>query len=52
MREWCGVISALGVAAGAVLLAPSAFGADSDDLAADAKSQPAESHVTATLTPT
>ena len=52
MRGWCGVISAAGVAAGAVLLAAPAFGADSDDLAADAKSQLAESHVTATLTPT
>jgi methylamine dehydrogenase heavy chain len=52
MRGWCGCISALGVAAGVVLLAPSAFAADADDLAADAKSQLAESHVTATLTPT
>src|SRR6202050_1816074 len=52
MRGWCGVISAACVAAGAVLLAAPAFGADSDDLAADAKSQLAESHVTATLTPT
>jgi len=52
MRGWCGGISAVGVAAGALLLATPAFGADADDLAADAKSQLAESHVTATLTPT
>jgi methylamine dehydrogenase heavy chain len=52
MRGWCGGISAVGVAAGAVLLAAPALGADTDDLAADAKSQLAESHVTATLTPT
>src|ERR1700733_1417686 len=52
MRGCCGGISALAVAAGALLLATPAFGADSDDLAADAKSQLAESHVTATLTPT
>jgi methylamine dehydrogenase heavy chain len=52
MRGWCGGISALGVAVGALLLATLAFGADTDDLAADAKSQLAESHVTATLTPT
>jgi methylamine dehydrogenase heavy chain len=52
MRGWCGGISTVGVAAGALLLATPAFGADADDLAADAKSQLAESHVTATLTPT
>jgi methylamine dehydrogenase heavy chain len=52
MRGWCGGMSAVGVAAGALLLAAPAFAADADDLAADAKSQLAESHVTATLTPT
>src|ERR1700680_144673 len=52
MRGWFGGISAVGVAASALAFALPAFGADPDDLAADAKLQLAESHVTATLTPT
>jgi methylamine dehydrogenase heavy chain len=52
MRGWFAGMSAAGVAAGALVLALPAFGADPDDLAADAKLQLAESHVTATLTPT
>jgi methylamine dehydrogenase heavy chain len=52
MRGWFGGISAAGVAASALAFALPAFGADPDDLAADAKLQLAESHVTATLTPT
>jgi methylamine dehydrogenase heavy chain len=52
MRGWIGGISAAGVAASALLLARPALGDDADDLTADAKLQLAESHVTATLTPT
>jgi len=52
MRGWFGGISAAGVAASALVLALPALGDDPDDLAADAKLQLAESHVTATLTPT
>src|ERR1700680_4744196 len=52
MRGWFGGISAVGVAASALAFALPAFGADPDDLAADAKLQLAESHVTATLAPT
>jgi methylamine dehydrogenase heavy chain len=52
MRGWFGGISAAGVAASALAFALPAFGADPDDLAADAKLQLAESHVTATLAPT
>jgi methylamine dehydrogenase heavy chain len=51
MRGWFVGLSATGVG-GALLLATPAFGVDADDLAADAKLQLAESHVTATLTPT
>jgi methylamine dehydrogenase heavy chain len=51
MRGWKGGISAASVAASA-LVASGAFGGDADDLTADAKLQLAESHVTATLSPT
>ena len=52
MRGWLGGLSAAGMAATALLLARGALGDDADDLAADAKLQLAESHVTATLSPT
>ena len=52
MRGWMGGILAAGVAASALVLASRAFAGDADDLTADAKLQLAESHVTATLTPT
>ena len=45
-------IVAAGVAAGALALAQPVFAADADDLDPDAKLQLAESHTTATLTPT
>src|ERR1700722_3150521 len=51
MRGWKGGISAASFAARA-LVASGAFAGDADDLNADAKLQLAESHVTATLTPT
>jgi methylamine dehydrogenase heavy chain len=47
-----GGLSAAGMAASALLFARGALGDDADDLAADAKLQLAESHVTATLSPT
>src|ERR1700691_302297 len=52
MRGWFGGLSAVGIATSALLLASAALGDDADDLAADAKPQLAESHVTATLSPT
>jgi methylamine dehydrogenase heavy chain len=52
MQGWLGGLSAAGMAATALLLARGALGDDADDLAADAKLQLAESHVTATLSPT
>src|SRR5579863_1122683 len=51
MRGWKGGISAVSFAASA-LVASGALAGDADDLTADAKLQLAESHVTATLTPT
>jgi methylamine dehydrogenase heavy chain len=52
MRGWSGGRAAAGMAASALLLARAALGGEADDLAADAKLQLAESHVTATLSPT
>src|SRR6202050_4296902 len=52
MRGWRGGNLAAGVAASALVLAIPALAGDADDLSADAKLQLAESHVTATLTPT
>ena len=52
MRGWFGGMLAAGAAMSALALALTALAADTDDLAADAKLQLAESHVTATLTPT
>jgi methylamine dehydrogenase heavy chain len=52
MRGWFGGMLAASAAVSALALALSASAADTDDLTADAKLQLAESHVTATLTPT
>jgi methylamine dehydrogenase heavy chain len=52
MRGWFAGPAAAGMALSALLLARAALGDDADDLAADAKLQLAESHVTATLAPT
>src|SRR6202163_469930 len=52
MRGRIGGIWAVVVAASALAFALPAIGGDPDDLAAEAKLQLAESHVTATLTPT
>jgi methylamine dehydrogenase heavy chain len=52
MRGWLSGVSAAGIAASALVLARPVLGDEADDLAADAKLQLAESHVTATLTPT
>jgi methylamine dehydrogenase heavy chain len=52
MRGWSSGLSAAAMAASALLLARAAAADDTDDLAADAKLQLAESHVTATLSPT
>jgi methylamine dehydrogenase heavy chain len=52
MRGWRGGNLAAGVAASALVLAIPVLAGDADDLSADAKLQLAESHATATLTPT
>jgi methylamine dehydrogenase heavy chain len=52
MRGWSGGRAAAGMVASALLLVRAAVGGEADDLAADAKLQLAESHVTATLSPT
>jgi methylamine dehydrogenase heavy chain len=52
MRGWFAGPAAAGMALSALLLARAALGDDADELAADAKLQLAESHVTATLAPT
>jgi methylamine dehydrogenase heavy chain len=52
MRGRWGGLTAAGMAASALLLARAAPGEAADDLAADAKLQLAEPHVTATLSPT